>query len=532
MNSSNRKNMILSGVAITLLVALIIGATYAYFAAQTGDPASADIKINANTVDTLTFASGDSITLTLDQENFAKGTGNQSGSTYASALLTANNKTNTATEHYYMYVNISNNSFKYTIDENTPEIIMTITDNEGTELTSVEGLTHVTTQDASGASITGFDITNKDGLITIFNNREITATPSKEERWNVTITFVNYDKDQSANAGNSLSGKLIIRKDNILYHEMCNDDSIACQVAKLYTGTQGENGLYFHDSNLANGAGDNSYRYAGANPNNYVCFGTDYPTCPHDMLYRIIGVFDGQVKLIKYDYANSNLLGTDGDNNSSKATFSKDNYSAYKGELTTINRYYWNYVNNRSINNGRGSSKWSTSYLNKLNLNVNYLRKLDQMSTACTNMIDDATWYLGNGLSNNVKASVMYTDERNNEADIYGPENGTSKIGLMYASDYGFAAAPSAWTRVLFDYSESDESGELIRDENWMYMGLAEWTLSPRHSYGVLGLTHLGSLNSDRANDYYAVRPVFYLKSSVKKKSGDGSINSPLRVGL
>ena len=59
-------------------------------------------------------------------------------------------------------------------------------------------------------------------------------------------------------------------------------------------------------------AGDNSYRYTGANPNNYVCFGSTESTCPNEYLYRIIGVFDGQVKLIKADYTNSSMLGLDG----------------------------------------------------------------------------------------------------------------------------------------------------------------------------------------------------------------------------
>ena len=90
------------------------------------------------------------------------------------------------------------------------------------------------------------------------------------------------------------------------------DQTLAEYVISQYTGTQGENGIYYHNSTLANGAGDNSYRYAGANPNNYVCFGSDTSPCPEDNLYRIIGVFDNQVKLIKANIAKSNLLGTDG----------------------------------------------------------------------------------------------------------------------------------------------------------------------------------------------------------------------------
>ena len=65
--------------------------------------------------------------------------------------------------------------------------------------------------------------------------------------------------------------------------------------------------IYHHDASLTNGAGDNSYRYAGASDqvNNYVCFGSNVTPCPTDNLYRIIGVFGDKVKLIKSDYATS-----------------------------------------------------------------------------------------------------------------------------------------------------------------------------------------------------------------------------------
>ena len=57
-------------------------------------------------------------------------------------MLTANNKTNTATEHYYLYLNISNNTFTYSIDNNTPEILLSIKDGSNNEITSVSGLTY------------------------------------------------------------------------------------------------------------------------------------------------------------------------------------------------------------------------------------------------------------------------------------------------------------------------------------------------------------------------------------------------------
>ena len=208
----NKKTKIISIVAVVALALTIITATYAYFNAQVGDPAAADVKINANTVDTFTFASGSAISFSINQDNFASGAGNQTGSTYASALLTANNKTNTATEHYYMYLNIENNTFTYSINTNTPEIIMTVKNSAGNEVTDISTLNHVIVTGANGTQVSGYDITNKSGLITLFDNREITTTSSKEEKWNITITFVNFDENQNANAGKSMSAKVMIQK--------------------------------------------------------------------------------------------------------------------------------------------------------------------------------------------------------------------------------------------------------------------------------------------------------------------------------
>ena len=526
----NKKTKIVSIGAVVALALTVITATYAYFNAQVGDPAVADIKVNANTVDTFTFSNGSAISFSINQDNFASGKGNQTGSTYASATLTANNKTNTATEHYYLYLNIDSNTFTYSINESTPEIIMTITDGSGTEVTDISTLNHVIVTGANGAQVSGYDITNKNGLITLFNNRKITTTSSKEEKWNIKVTFVNYDKNQSANAGKSVSAKVMIQKEVIPFHQTCNDNTLACHIAKLYTGTQGQNGIYYHDATLTNGAGDNSYRFAGTSDqvNNYVCFGSNVTPCPADNLYRIIGVFGDKVKLIKADYANSNLLGTDGDYNT--GTDSKSGNSTYKGELTTINRYTWNYKNNTTINSGYGSNTWSTSLLNKTNLNKNFITNIGADWAA---KIDDTTWKVGGNTWSNIgtqPAKTAYQNEIVNPVTTNTTDNATeysAKIGLMYASDYGFAAAPSAWTTILNNYN-----GEAIKSVNWMYMGLYEWTISRNadYAYRVFYVGNTGGLNYIYANGAFGVRPVFYLTSSVNYASGSGSATDPIVV--
>ena len=516
----NKKTKIISIMAIVALALTVITATYAYFNAQVGDPAAVDVKINANTVDTLTFASGSAISFSINQENFASGKGNQTGSTYASAMLTANNKTNTATEHYYLYLNISDNTFTYSINENTPEIIMTITDSAGAEVTDISTLTHVIVTGANGTQVSGYDITNKSGLITLFDNREITTTSSKEEKWNITITFVNYDENQNGNAGKSMSAKVMIQKEKMIQTvaNICKNGQTLSSCIVAMNGI--DDTLYYHDSSLTNGAGDNSYRYAGANPNNYVCFGSNESTCPTDNLYRIIGVFGNNVKLIKYDYATSALLGTDGDYYGQYTVGS----SNYKGNnYANIASYSWN--------SSTRTNTWSESNLNKVNLNTNFINNI---GTEWSNKIAVTTWKVGGNIDANVRSvtpSVAYQNEIVNPVTTNTTDNATeysAKIGLMYVSDYGFAAEPSAWTLTMGNYDNTTATST-----NWMHMGLYEWTISRGADISDIVFYVYGGGKVYCDSVYYgdtAVRPSFNLESSITYVSGDGTQNSPIRI--
>ena len=523
----NKKQIILSILAIFVLSALIIGATFSYFQAQGDTSSQTSATVKTYTTDVFSFETGDAISFSLNQENFTSGKGNQTGSTFAKAILTANNKTNTATEHYYLYLNISNNTFTYTQNENTPEILLTITD--GTNpVTNITSLTYKTVTDGKGNTISGYDITNKKGLIELFSNREITTTSTKTENWNITVTFINYNLDQSKNAGHTFSGKVLIQKEKIkeTIATVCSNGQTLSSCIIAMDGK--DDTLYHHTSSLTNGAGDNSYRYAGASEsvNNFVCFGSTTNPCPTDNLYRIIGVIDGKVKLIKYDYANSNLLGTDGDY---FGAGEPDTYF-YKGSLSSIDDYRWNYNNNTTINNGKGSNEWSTSLLNKTNLNTNYLNNI---GTTWSNLIEDATWKVSGHTTYSVTPREMYTGEITNATKTYGPSDGTSKIGLMYASDYGFAASPSAWTMTL-SYTESDNGydSNAVRSVNWMYMGYVEWTITPHASAIIYAfyLSNYGNLSGNFVKNGAGSRPVLYLKSSVLYAGGSGTKDSPITL--
>ena len=521
----NKKNaIVLSIVAVVTLIALVVGATYAYFQNQYGSASNADVNVTTYTTDMLTFETGNAISLYADQTTFGQEKGSLSGETFAKATLVANNKTNEATDNYYVYFNIENNTFKYTLGEDKPELILTVTGPDGNEVTELPGLTHKVVQDRENKSISGFDVTTTNGLITIANKKTITATPSKEEEYKLKLTFVNYDGDQTGNTTSGLSAKVMIQKESMV-------NSLASYITNLYTGTQGENGIYYHDANLTNGAGDNSYRFAGASDavNNYVCFGSTTP-CPADNLYRIIGVFGDKVKLIKSDYATTALLGADGDYSKMYTANGWDN-SAYKGNnLANIAGYTWNYKNNTTINSGWGSNTWSTSLLNKTNLNTNFITNIGADWAA---KIADTTWKVGGNKWANIgtqPAKTAYQNEIVSPVTTNSTDSATeysAKIGLMYASDYGFAASPSAWTANLNTYN-----GEAIKNVNWMYMGLAEWTIS-RYAdiaYIAFNVLSTGNVNSYYANNALALRPVFYLASSVNYVSGSGTAADPILV--
>ena len=269
--------------------------------------------------------------------------------------------------------------------------------------------------------------------------------------------FLDGDVADNSTMGKTFKAGVAVKS----YEREADPTSLADYVKSLYTGTQGTNNIYYHDSSLTNGAGDNSYRFAGASDkvNNYVCFGSTQSPCPADNLYRIIGVFGDKVKLIKSDYATSALLGADGDY---KEKYSQ-NSSNYKGNnLANIAAYTWNYKNNTTINNGYGSNTWSTSLLNKTNLDKNFITNIGADWAA---KIADTTWKVGGNTGANIysqPAKTAYQNEIVSPVTTNTTDNATTfsaKVGLMYASDYGFAAAPSAWTANLSSYN-----GEAIKN--------------------------------------------------------------------
>ena len=263
--------------------------------------------------------------------------------------------------------------------------------------------------------------------------------------------------------------------------------TLAEYIKSQYTGTQGDNALYYHNSTLANGAGDNSYRYAGASDsvNNYICLGSDVATCPDANLFRIIGVFGDKTKVIR---------------------------------AKSVGNQKWHTSE---------SNTWSSSSLNAY-LNGTYLTSLGTIAEK----IATTTWKVGGGSGSNISASVPKTAYKNEVGSSASTTIIDKKIGLMYVSDYGFAASPSAWTKTLGDYDGTDANGTSIKTINWMYMGYNDWTISCVFNDTILvfDVRSNGVVNSGDASYTREVRPSFNLESSVKYVSGSGSMSDPVRI--
>ena len=523
-----KKVKLFSAIALVALALLVVGATYAYFQNQYGAASNANVKVTTYTTDMLTFETGSNINITAGQDDFASGKGNKIGQTFARATLQANNKTNTATANYNVYLDIENNEFSYT-NTDTPELLLQVVDKtSGNPITSITGLVYKTVTDGKNTSISGFDITNKKGLITILNNKEISASPKIVEEYTITITFINHNYDQNINTGKSFNSKVIIQKERLITSVSDvakNGDNLVTAIQNLSTKSKTSyTGLYHHDSNLTNGAGDNSYRFAGADPNNYVCFGSDEVTCPTENLYRIIGVIDGKVKLIHAYGATTTMLGT---NEGYAKTYQEayGHHSSYykgNGDLTKIGSYKWNKTRDNT---------WSTSTTNTINLNNNFLTYLDSKNAKWKNMIADTTWYFG-GFKDIYRSNAKTTYDYEVGANKDATRTVNAKIGLMYVSEYYYAATSGYWTLPLYNPNVNDIRTAI--NDNWLYTGLHEWTIS--HDPGTYVNTFYvradGVVGGNDVDDSegHAVRPSFSLSSSIKFTSGEGTATNPIRI--
>ena len=133
-------------------------------------------------------------------------------------------------------------------------------------------------------------------------------------------------------------------------------------------------------------------------------------------------------------------------------------------------------------------------------------------------MVEDVYFNVGAGDETYKTAANYYTQE------IATHTTSASKIGLMYASDWGYAI--EGFTGLL----GSDGSPQNSSDKNWLFSNGLEWTMSA-YSSSILSINDYGLFRLSVVVGC-SIRPVLYLKSNVYVVSGTGSKVDPYRIGM
>ena len=262
---------------------------------------------------------------------------------------------------------------------------------------------------------------------------------------------------------------------------------------------------------------DQNIRYYGSDPNNYVSFNNE--------LWRIIGVFGNNVKLVRKD---------------SLGSLSWDSSES-------------------SVNNGYGVNEWSQADL-KNYLNTMYYggttvtcygdtenstttcpaNKLDNTAKA---LIDNHTWNTGAiEWEKRTDTLAFYNDERGSvNGKICSSGNNCNDtvtrttewpgyIGLPYATDYAYASGESICETNMV--KQDSNNVYICKNNNWMFKpNTWYWTLSPyaNTSYAdvVWHVFSDGFVYDRSAAGVGAVFPTIYLKSNILIESGKGTSSDP-----
>lgn len=277
----------------------------------------------------------------------------------------------------------------------------------------------------------------------------------------------------------------------------------------------------------------NNIRYYGASPNNYIYFNcSNYSnqsssTCE---TWRIIGVFDGKIKLIRnesigeYSWDNKNVsTGAENDygkNDWTDARLMKLLNPGYESKTTGGSLYY----NAKSGNCYSGQSN-ATKACNFTSTGIK--------NATTRNLISDTIYYLGGHNSFSVYPNQIYEKERGTTVYSGRPTEWTGKIALAYPSDYGYAADLGKCSQNLNNYNNST-----CTSNNWMKAIVAPnygWLLTPRSGIAS-NVWYVHSSGGVYYNSYvynaYGVAPVLFLNSDANVKSGTGTSSDPYQISV
>ncbi len=383
-------------------------------------------------------------------------------------------------------------------------------------------------------------------------NKVYTLLSTKTLTENTTTTYTLYiyidgtvDNDSSM-GGKNFKFTLGASGENALYKKP--SVNAVTLVEGLDKGTTGDDGSgVYKVQHDAIASGDSAtgaeipavtdYRYYGANANNYICLDMEgQSTCPDKHLYRIIGsIYDEKENTNRIKVIKATPL-TDGTTKGFSWDYtSSESYSNIWATVTSGN--YSNSLSSGSqlmklLNSGLWWKGTSGSYYNDSTTatTVNFTNY--KLSDKAKSYISTSRYYLGGYDDSGILTSAMYGYERGTTRyDTSRPLYWDGMVGLMYPSDFGYAAGNSCVTgTTIVKYADGCKN----KDWLWMtnssdYSDGAEWLMSPmsNDSARAFRVYSSGYVYSRYVYFVLSVRPVFYLTSTTSISDGEGTSSKP-----
>ena len=261
---------------------------------------------------------------------------------------------------------------------------------------------------------------------------------------------------------------------------------------------------------------DAGVRYEGKDPDNYVTFNGETAG------WRIIGVFEGSTIGLEPGKQYTKII-----------------------KATSLGNFAWD-----EYQNGAYENDWENATL-KTYLNGEYLNGLSDASKIAKYNNNYSTWYLkaldeGTHTGDNAYTPQWYLGERYTGYTGYkdGVQYGAkaeikAAIGLMYPSDYGYAAygieCDNKSSMTLYNYEGGCAAVDWLAQDS--LDSHEEWLISPSpgrssSAFIVIGGSG-GSVNYVTDLSFgFAARPTLYLSSDIFITGGSGKASDPYTIDL
>jgi len=307
--------------------------------------------------------------------------------------------------------------------------------------------------------------------------------PSLPRTFNVMPVFYLNSDEQYISGDGTLDNPIMLGKPNLA--SLCTSGKDLGECLITYNSAI---------DNLDDTAYGGMYRYTGIKEkinDNYICYGTtnkdDCINNPDEYMYRVIGVT------------------------------SEDN------TLLELNKNQVKIIKDTSI----GTHEWHSSYLTdtkwESSTMYSYLQGSEVLGNS--NIIPNLWDYKMDSVKWNIGDAQTYT----NGDTVYGLEDNnqttnTSKIGLMYLSDYyyGYVSGGNA------NCSSVSCSNWLLDSKNKTWTMTRYGYSSSWNDYLALFVSTGGDVYTDSLTHLYSMRPVFYLNQYEKYMSGKGTKEDPI----